>query len=364
MNSRTLKTLGAVVIGLVLIWLLLDLGGNESRTSSELLPTLKAQINDVDSLAVRQGESITTIERRDESWTVKERSGYPADVGSVREVMIALSDAKILERKTSNSEKYGVLGVADIGNDGDGSELIVSVGDEKLAVIIGNTAQSEYRYARIAGEEQSLLIDQNPTIPDSTGGWLRTDVIDVAANRISSVVINHADGEVLELRKASADNSAFDVSNVPAGRELTYPTVANSVGDALAGLSLEDVRPADDALEAITTAVFTTFDGLVINASEYAIDGASWFHFSAASEPTVTKELAAQDTVANDDTSEQEDIADDDGGEGEAAVDPVAEAEAINARVSNWLYSVPESSAGSLRQRMADLLAPEETAAD
>ena len=364
MNTRTLKILGTAVIALVLVWLLLDSGGNQSQASSGLLPTLKAQINDVDSLAIRQGESITTIDRRDDNWTVRERNGYAADVGSVREVMIALSDAKILELKTSNPEKYGVLGVADIDSGGDGSELTINVGDEKLAVIIGGTAQSEYRYARILGEEQSLLIDQNPTIPDSTGSWLRTDVIDIAANRIGSVVINHADGEVLELSKANAESSAFDVSNLPAGRELTYPTVANAVGEVLAGLSLEDVQQADDALDPITTAVFTTFDGLVISASEYSIDGASWFRFRASVEQAATEtESEADDTVASEDTSGQDEVADDDG-EADSAADPVAEADAINARVAGWLYAVAESSASSLQQRMSDLLAPEEAVAD
>ena len=46
-------------------------------------------------------------------WTVAERANYPADVSKLRKLLLALSDAKIVEEKTSNPASYAIIGVED-----------------------------------------------------------------------------------------------------------------------------------------------------------------------------------------------------------------------------------------------------------
>ena len=63
--------------------------------------------------------------------------------------------------------------------------------------------------------------------------------------------------------------SNFDVADVPKGRELLYPGVANVIGNALRELNLEDVEPAMASPPAKPTVVeFRTFDGLVVRTPE------------------------------------------------------------------------------------------------
>src|SRR5258708_21640240 len=54
-----------------------------------------------------------TMHEKDGRWTVAERGDYPADVSKLRKLLLALSDAKIVEEKTSNPANYPVIGLED-----------------------------------------------------------------------------------------------------------------------------------------------------------------------------------------------------------------------------------------------------------
>ena len=46
------------------------------------------------------------------------------------------------------------------------------------------------------------------------------------------------------ISKTGPELANFEVADVPTGRELSYPGVANVIGNALRELNLEDVEPA------------------------------------------------------------------------------------------------------------------------
>src|SRR5262245_5822040 len=128
-----------------------------------LVPGLESKLNDVTGLSVKgkNGASVTLVRGAD-IWAVKERSGYPADTGKVRKLLIGLAQAKLVEQKTSNADSYTDLGVADPtaasptpAADADkkppaktetGGVLVeVQVpieGQEKVALILGNSARA------------------------------------------------------------------------------------------------------------------------------------------------------------------------------------------------------------------------------
>ena len=51
------------------------------------------------------------LTRDDETWRLAEKAGHRANVPKVRELLLKLSRAKLLEEKTSNPEYYKRLGV-------------------------------------------------------------------------------------------------------------------------------------------------------------------------------------------------------------------------------------------------------------
>ena len=128
------------------------------------------------------------------------RDNYSADVGKVRELLLAVADARVLEEKTANPERYEALGVRDpeeVGSVGVQLSIGGTIGGNGTAadLIVGNLNQGAYRYVRRAGDARSLLIDANPEVPDDDSDWLATELVDLAAAEIESVTVRHADGE-------------------------------------------------------------------------------------------------------------------------------------------------------------------------
>ena len=140
----------------------------------------------------------------------------------------------------------------------------------------------------------------------------------------------------------------------PTGRELSYPGVANVIGNALRELNLEDVEPAAAApAEQPTIVEYRTFDGLVVRVTGVERNDESWISFEAS----VDAEQAAQAAAA---VRRPQPAA-----EGAAAAAPrprrpipSAEAARINAKVGGWRYKIAGFQYDQMTRRMADLLKP------
>lgn len=342
MTRSTLKWLLAVVVLLVGLLAIVELSEDTGAPSHDqlLLPELKGLINEIDSLTVRRGDEELSIEASDGAWSVSSRGGYPADVGRIRELALALADARVVEEKTSNPESYAQLGVEGPVSGSDSVQVDLAAGDRHFGVIIGNTAQRSYRYVRLADSATSLMIDRNPDVPATSGDWLAPDVIDVPAARIRSIVIAHADGEEIRIGKPSADTTDFAIDNLPDGREPSYPTVANGLAGALSALDLEDVRPAVGG-DAATVTRYETFDGLVVTASIRREDDAAWIGFAASVAEVQAGGEAQAGPESVEDASEH---------------DPAAEAQSINARLGAWEYRVADYKANLMQRRWDDIL--------
>ena len=191
--------------------------------------------------------------------------------------------------------------------------------------MLGNVAQPGYRYARRFDDATSWLIDQDPSVPATSADWLVRDIVDLKADGVRAVTIVHPDGERIRVSKESEAQTDFDVVDMPADRELSYPTVANGIAGVLNALSFDDVRassdvPADDIV--ITT--FETFAGDVITVTSREEDGNYWIALSATA------------------------------GETEEGVESVAAG--IAARSRGWEYQVAGYKANQLTRRWEDIL--------
>lgn len=349
MNKSTVRNLLIVLFALVAIMLGLELGDAPSTPASgALYADFRSKINDIQSVRVDSpgGESVH-VTAENGVWTVAEKGGYPASVAKIREVLLAIADARILEEKTSNPERYASLGVRDPElPESAGRRLSLSGEDVDFALIIGNQNQGSNRYVRVADEARSLLIDQNPELPADAAGWLQTDLLDIAGGDVQSVEIRHADGETIQISKASADETNFVAADIPPGRELSYTTVANGIGGALADLVLEDVRPTAGG-DVLSTTTFDTFDGRQIALTAVRDGEATWISIEANYDPSRATSSDADENAAEGD----EEI-----GSGEPSSDPGAATAALVARTSGWQYRLPEFKKNQLTRRWDDIL--------
>jgi hypothetical protein len=161
---------------------------------------------------------------------------------------------------------------------------------------------------------------------------------------VREVAITHPDGEVVRISKSGPELANFEVASVPTGRELSYPGVANVIGNALRELNLEDVEPTDTApAEQLTTAEYRTFDGLVVKVTGIERNEENWITLEASVDAAAAPPAApAADGAAA----------------AAAPADVNAEAERINAKVGGWRYKVASFQYDQMTRRMADLLKP------
>jgi hypothetical protein len=360
MSQRNLFILLAIAVALVLLVTVGDrTRAPSSGTGETFVPGLEAALANVERITVvkANGETVATLERRPESWVVTEKAGYPADMAKLRQALRALGEAKILETKTANSELYPRLGVEDVsGADATGlSVTLTAPGEELPTLILGNAEGAKFRYARRAGDAPSYLIDRNPELPRSTALWLDTVIVDVRSDRVRQVTITQPGGETLALSKTSADTPNFAVADVPAGRALLYPGVADVVGNSLRELNLEDVEAATNPIEGEPAVVeFRTFDGLVIKAQGIKRGDESWVSLEASVDAAQAASAAAAAPAA----APQAEAAPAAAEPAATPADPAAEAARINAKVGGWRYRIANFQYDQLTRRMADLLKP------
>ena len=328
MNTRQIRTL-AIVLLVLMAGIFANTISNNGDSSADglLFPALKAEINDISRVSISSaGESVTlTIEG--DQWVLAEYKNYAADTGKLRQLILALADAKKLEEKTSKVEMYGRLGVEDSSANSQGTEIRLDAPDSARTLIIGNLAQREYRYARIAGEATSWLIDQNPTLPSNLSDWLVPEILNIDSTRMQSVTITHSDGETINIHKEDVAVTDYSVSDIPDGRELSYPSIVDGMAGVLSGLTLEDVAEASEAPEddSAATTVFRTFEGLEITIKSSIRDENSWITVSA-NQPDASSEEATK----------------------------------INERLGGWSYQIQSYKADQLRRRWDDILKAEE----
>jgi len=346
-SQRTVAILAAALVVLLALVIFGQRTSAPVGLGTALVPDLEAALGDLERVTVAKanGETVATLEKRPDNWVVADKNGYVANAAKLRQALTALAEAKILEQKTANPELYGRLGVEDVtAADAAGvSVALTAQGRELPTIILGNAEGSKYRCARRAGEAQSYLIDRNPDVPRAAAQWIDSVIVDVRGERVREVTITHADGEVVHISKASSELANFDVAAVPKGRELSYPGVANVIGNALRELNLEDVETAAAPAEQPTIVEFRTFDGLIVRVTGSKRGDEDWISLEAsvdsaqaAAPPAAPAEGAAASTPP--------------------AADPNAEAQRINAKVAGWRYKIAGFQYDQMTRRMAELL--------
>ena len=292
MNAKTLYLLiaiaAAALIGAVAINLANRPASNVSEQARPLAAELKDHLNDVSAITLTgAGDKVlVTLKRDKDGWSVAERSGYPADLAKIREFLLKLAQATLIEQKTANPKHYADLGV-DAVKDKDAKGILVEISGlaQPLRLIVGNYngGGGGGTFVRRDGDAQSWLANGNLTVAHNVGDWEKRDLADVQANRLRAVTLTGRDGKVLKIAKENAGDANFKVADVPKGREVGSDFVANGLASTLAGLKADDAFPAKEAVPADKTikAEYAAFDGLVVEATGWDKDGKDYAQFAA-----------------------------------------------------------------------------------
>lgn len=299
MKQKQFIGLGALALALLALALWLGESRKPSQQAAEegpLVPGLEDRLNTLERIRVQPagGEAIT-LERIEDSWSVANKQGYPADLGKLRELLLGLAQAQRVEPKTAVAMSYPVLGVQDVDAEG-ASNVQVSLegAGQTVAVILGqNNPRGDGTYVRLKGEAQSWLVDRNLAAEKSLSGWLKRDLIDIAGNRIAEVEVQLPQGDEIRIEANPGGEGDFRIANLPAGREAASAYVADATANLLSGLRIDDVQPAAAYSHAedvpLTRAKFATREGLNIELEVRGRGEDTWAQFSIGLDEEVAR---------------------------------------------------------------------------
>ena len=106
MNRRSVLIIAAIAIVAVLLAVLgRDRSTSRSPQGAELLPGLTAALNDIEQVEISKAgnETVATLRRGADGWSVDEKDGYPADIAKIRQALVALGKARIVEETLVNN---------------------------------------------------------------------------------------------------------------------------------------------------------------------------------------------------------------------------------------------------------------------
>jgi hypothetical protein len=281
-----------------------------------LLPSLASDLNTITSLSVLKGSATpaVTVHKQGEQWTVAERANYPADVAKVRKLLLALSDAKIREEKTSEPANYSIIGVEDPtkpGATGAQIELITKQG--KQDVIVGKPVE-QGNFVRRVGEKSSYIVEPGISFEAEPRYWIDTRLLDLSADKIQSIQFKPETGPMYTVRripepapkpdegKKSAPNGAaaaagpdaapaapaaeapskFVLEGVPTGRQAADSNVLAPSPSAFSNLNDDDVAPASDIdFSKPSTVTLALSDGSTITLTGAVVGEKRWIQVAA-----------------------------------------------------------------------------------
>lgn len=355
MNAKTILIGGLAAAGLIAAGLVMGDGGEE-RTEEPakglLFPDFDPNAAAAIEVAFDGGEY--RIDRDGDAWGLVAKDGYPVDIGQVRELLLAVDGAKIVDAKTKDPALHGRLGLDAQPNEGDVHWRRVVIrgagGATEAAMILGKRPEGrdDEAYARRDGEDQTWLIElYGMNLPADAEAWIPKDIIKVPRERIRAARVTHADGEVVTVSKSEPSDAHY-VFHELGERKLRYESAPDGLGSSLEYLKLEDVaRDGDVELgDAEATRVsLWTWDGVRLDVTITPKDDVHWATFVAWADPDGVPTVA-------DAASDGEAVA-------EAEVTPEtrqAEVDEWNARVQGWIFQLPAYNVTALSKRSADLV--------
>jgi|GEM_PF-983724 len=303
-----------------------------------LLPALASKLDSVTSLSVLKGSTTpsVTVHKQGEQWTVAERANYPADVAKLHKLLLALSDAKIREEKTSDPANYSIIGVEDPTKPGaTGAQIELLAKDAKLDVIVGKPID-QGNFVRRAGEKSSYIVEPGISFEAEPRFWIDTRLLNFSADKIQSIQFKPDTGSTYTVRRVSeptpkpdegkkaAPNtpgtpnaaaapaaaaaapapaatpaepapSKFVLEGVPSGRQAADPNTLAPSPTAFSNLNDDDVAPiADIDFSKPSTVTLTLSDGSVITLTGAAVGEKRWIQIAAPQDATLSTKTSGR----------------------------------------------------------------------
>ncbi len=341
MKRQKLLVFSAITIAIIIMAAFF----NQSRApqtiikKETLFPTLADKINDVTRIEIKSSENNDVILQKMDNgqWALQSADDYPAQFDKIKDVVVSLSQLKILATKTDNPKLYPALGVEGPGiGDSKGrntNSLLLTLSDQSgktlVSLIVGKPQNKNEvsnlpkLYVRKPDAKNALLVEGYLQLKSNNSAWYERNVIHIPTSRIQGVNIVKNNGDRLFISKRSRGDTEFKVIE---GDTASPSVLLNKLGTFFEDMNVEGVHAASnfEFPDDTTITTFTTFNGLIITVRNTLSDGKAFAHFSFTT--------AATSSSSPDGTSESN----------SETISVEEESQLWNQFLSHWVYEIPE----------------------
>jgi hypothetical protein len=274
--------------GLALVWRdISDYRASGARIGAKLLPSLK--IADVAQVLLQDSKQQATLVRKDKTWVVQERGGYPASFPEISDLLIKLIEMKVTQAEQVGSSLWPRVDLADPAKGGDAAdphrgegagtviEFKDAAGKSLARLVLGKKVLKKDpmnplpaakngvpagRYVRVASDKDAVVVVSDPlnAAEASPGKWLVKDFF--KADRIKTLAVGPEGGAP---HWKITRNEEWGQWKFATGGGALNPGAAVTAVNKLGQISFDDVvvDPKAKTTGKPLVAVADTFDNLV-----------------------------------------------------------------------------------------------------
>ena len=171
---------------------------------------------------------------------------YPLNKNALAEFIQSLTQARLIEAKTSKKDNYHHLGLEAIDNQDSLAVEVSILSNDSIVpwqVLIGNkVVGAPGTYVRMPNDAKSWKIDQTIEVPTSKFDWLKRPILDLSAKDLTMITRTDTKGWSISRQ----DEGEFALNGMPKGRELRYPGIVSALVDSVLELDFEQLLPLGD----------------------------------------------------------------------------------------------------------------------
>jgi hypothetical protein len=244
MKRRTLLLLGVAAGATVGAAILLTPDRTEITPSSRTplaFPGLAPRLANAARIeVVRHDGTLEIVRNAPDSWVLPAKADYPVRPERVRELLVGLTELRLVEQRTSNPEMLERLGVDDPKQEGSTASLLRILDAQGAAIaelvvgrrrmrVQGNVPESVY--VRRPSENQAWLAEGRLPLDADLNLWIDRDVANIPRERVRNAEISREGEPPLVLRRgqeADAPLAVVEPAETPELDEVNLDEVARA----------------------------------------------------------------------------------------------------------------------------------------
>jgi hypothetical protein len=252
---------------------------SEAQIGGKLFQDYK--LNDIAAIDIK-GDTDLTLERKDTGWCVRQRGDYPANMTQIKELLIKMSDLKVIQSDPIGASQLARMHLAEPGKGPDSAVLLefkdaqgkpmeslllgkkhTQKSDRPSPMPYGDEGFADGRYVMLGSDKKTVLTisDALNTVDPKAADWLDKDFFKVEKPQtVSFTSTNEADS----WKVSRASESAPWVLAEPKAGEVLDTNKASSLSSALNFPSFVDVAtdaaPDKTGLDKPLIVTIETFD--------------------------------------------------------------------------------------------------------